>query len=183
MIAVQPRQRGRLAVLTAFVCLLCTLPYWRALTLPAISDTYLQVWAGRHYGPISKWSELAADALYRCRTTSIWLTAITESIFGFSQPILNLESLLLHLLNVCLIASLGRWSRLGFQLSIPAALLWGLFIQAATRTSATWYDSRSRSSPSRIYGSWPGYLCCLIYLLPYFPLRSLRKNSGSKLLQ
>ncbi len=126
MIAVQPRQRGRLVALTAFVCLLCTLPYWRALTLPAISDTYLQVWAGRHYGPISQWSELAADALYRCRTTSIWLTAVTESIFGFSQPILQLESLLLHLLNVCLIAALGRWSRIGFQLSIPAALLWGL---------------------------------------------------------
>lgn len=126
MIAVQPRQRGRLAVLTAFVCLLCTLPYWRALTLPSISDTYVQVWLGRHYGPISQLPALAADALYRCRATSIWLTAITDSIFGFSEPILHIESLLLHLFNVCLIAALGRWQRLGFHLSIPAALLWGL---------------------------------------------------------
>ena len=126
MIAAQPRQRGRLVVLTAFVCLLCTLPYWRALTLPSISDTYVQVWLGRHYGPISQLPALAADALYRCRATSIWLTAITDSIFGFSQPILYIESLLLHLVNVCLIAALGRWPRLGFQISIPAALLWGL---------------------------------------------------------
>lgn len=126
MIAVQPRQRGRLAVLTAFVCLLCTLPYWRAITLPSISDTYVQVWLGRHYGPISQLPALAADALYRCRATSIWLTAITDSIFGFSEPILHIESLLLHLFNVCLIAALGRWQRLGFHLSIPAALLWGL---------------------------------------------------------
>ena len=126
MITAQPRQRGRLAVLTAFVCLLCTLPYWRAITLPSISDTYLQIWLGRHYGPFSQLPALAADALYRCRATSIWLTAITESIFGFSQPVLHIESVLLHLLNVCLIAALGRWQRLGFHLSIPAALLWGL---------------------------------------------------------
>ena len=127
MIAAHPRQRGRVVVLTAFVCLFCTLPYWRALLLPSISDTYLQVWLGRHYGPLSQLPELAADALYRCRATSIWLTAITDSIFGFSQPIFNIESLLLHLLNVCLIAALGRWPRIGFQISIPAALLWGLY--------------------------------------------------------
>ena len=127
MIAAHPRQRGRVVVLTAFVCLFCTLPYWRALLLPSISDTYLQVWLGRHYGHLSQLPELAADALYRCRATSIWLTAITDSIFGFDQPILHIESLLLHLLNVCLIAALGRGPHIGFQISIPAALLWGLY--------------------------------------------------------
>ena len=108
------------------MCLLCTLPYWRSLTLPAISDDYLQVWLGRHYGPMEQWRLLAADTLYRCRATSIWLTGMTEAVFGFSHVVFNLQSMLLHALNVALIIQLGRWRVIGFALSIPTALLWGL---------------------------------------------------------
>jgi hypothetical protein len=120
------RLRGRAFAYLLAVCLLCTLPYWRSLGLPPISDDYLQVWLGRHYGPMEQWHLLAQDSLYRCRATSIWLTGVTEAVFGFSTVVFNLQSMLLHALNVALIILLGRWRPIGFTLSVPAALLWGL---------------------------------------------------------
>lgn len=119
------RQRGRLAWWTAAICLLCTIPYWRALALPAISDTYLQVWLGRKYLLILSWPELAADALYRCRATSIWLTGITDYLFGPNQFVLNFQSLALHGFIAVLIARLGAYPHIGYRISLPAALLWG----------------------------------------------------------
>jgi hypothetical protein len=120
------RRRGRVYAYLLGVCLLSTLPYWRSLSLPPISDDYLQVWLGRHYGPIEQWRLLAADTLYRCRATSILLTGLTESLFGFTPFVFNLQSMLLHAVNVALIVQLGRWRPIGFAISVPAALLWGL---------------------------------------------------------
>ncbi len=125
MIDTVPRLRWRVVVWTALVSLACALPYLRALTLPEISDTYLQVWLGRKYLHLNTWPELAADALYRCRATSIWLTGITEALFGSSLIVLKSESILLHTLNVALIASFGQFSKIGYRISIPTALLWG----------------------------------------------------------
>ncbi len=115
--------------LWAWICAIAvasTVPYWRSLGLPPIEDDYIQVWLGRHYGPPERWGDLASDALYRCRATSILLTWATEQIFGNSQTVFNLQSLVLHAFNVCLVAALGRWRRIGFALSLPAAFFWGL---------------------------------------------------------
>ena len=139
MIDALPRQRGRVMWLTAFVCLCCTLPYWRAVSLPAISDTYLQISLGRKYSHIAALQELAADALYRCRATSLWLTGMTEAVFGSSQMVFNLQSLLLHALNVALIVSFGRFSQIGYRLSILAAFFWGL--NERHHEAVMWYAS------------------------------------------
>lgn len=125
MIDTIPRLRGRVAVWTALVCLSSTLPYWRALTLPEISDDYLQVWLGEKYLSPNTWPELAADALYRCRATSIWLTGATKALFGPYPMLLHAESILLHILNVALIASFGQFSKIGYRIAILAALFWG----------------------------------------------------------
>jgi hypothetical protein len=125
MIDALPRLRGRVVVLTVLVCLACTLPYWRAMFLPAISDTYLQVWLGRKYLHFATWPDLAADALYRCRATSIWITGLFDALFGSAPVLLKAQSILLHIANVALVAALGRYARIGYQISIPAALLWG----------------------------------------------------------
>ncbi len=117
--------RRQVAAWTAFICLLCSVPYWRALSLPRISDTYLQIWLGRKYLGISTWPDLAADALYRCRATSIWMTGAMDYLFGSSQLAVHLQSLSVHLLNVALIAALGVYRPLGYRLMIPAALIWG----------------------------------------------------------
>lgn len=117
--------RRQVVAWTAFICLLCSIPYWRALSLPRISDTYLQIWLGRKYLGISTWPDLAADALYRCRATSIWVTGAMDYLFGSSQLVVHLQSLSVHLLNVALIAALGVYRPLGYRLMIPAALIWG----------------------------------------------------------
>ena len=121
-----PRFRGRAVVWIVFCCLACTLVYWRGLSLPLISDDYIQIWLGRKYLAFSSWPELAGDALYRCRATSIWLTGATELIFGSSQYVFNVSSLIVHILNVALIAALGRFAPIGYRISLLAALLWGL---------------------------------------------------------
>ncbi len=139
MIDTVPRLRGRVAVWTALVCLSCALPYLRALTLPAISDTYLQVWLGKKYLSFETWPELAADALYRCRATSIWLTGATEAVFGANPMLLKAESILLHILNVALIISLGQFSKIGYRVSIPAGLLWGY--NERHHEAVMWYAS------------------------------------------
>ena len=125
MIDAIARKRGRVSAYFVAVCLLCTLPYWRALTLPLISDDYLQLWLGRQYGPFDQWAHLASDPLYRCRATSIWLTAITDALFGPSPLVFNFQSMLLHALNTGLVIALGRWKSIGYALSVPMALIWG----------------------------------------------------------
>ena len=64
-------ERRRLLLILAALGLLAYLP---ALALPLLSDDYTQIWLGRRYGPVSGWRDLALDALYRCRATSILLT-------------------------------------------------------------------------------------------------------------
>ncbi len=125
--------------MTAFVCLCCTLPYWRSLSLPAISDDYLQIALGRHYGHWGGIEALAADPLYRCRATSLWLTGLTENLFGVSSSFLNLQSLLLHVCNVALIVSFGQFSQIGYRISILAAFFWGL--NERHHEAVMWYAS------------------------------------------
>lgn len=139
MIQALSRLRGREHVLIAFVCLLCTLPYWRAFALPPISDTYLQIWLGRKYLHFSTWPDLAADSLYRCRATSIWLTGAVDAIFGFSKPVILLQSLTIHALNVAALSALGRYRHIGYRISIPMALFWGL--QERHHEAVIWYAS------------------------------------------
>jgi hypothetical protein len=112
---------------TVVLCLLCTLPYWRALTLPLISDDYLQIWLGKKYLHFSTWPELAQDALYRCRATSIWFTGVWHAVFGHTTVAYNLQSLIVHACNVALIVALGRYERIGYAVSVPAAVAWGLY--------------------------------------------------------
>lgn len=99
-----------------------TFAYWPSLSLPLISDDYIQIWLGRHYGPVSQWASLLQDPLYRCRATSILITHWTESTLGISPLVLNWSSLLLHIVNAFLIYLLGAWQMVGWRLSIAAAL-------------------------------------------------------------
>ncbi|MDX2268807.1 MAG: hypothetical protein NW208_11925 [Bryobacter sp.] len=108
------------------IALAACLPYLRGLSLPPLEDDYIQIALGRMYGAPSQWADLLADPLYRCRATSILLTRATEQIFGNSQFVFNLQSLLLHLANALLVAALGSWPRLGYGLSLPAAFVWAL---------------------------------------------------------
>jgi hypothetical protein len=111
--------------------------YIPAQLLPLIADDYVQVILGRTYGPVSAWADLAADALYRCRATSIVVTYWTEQLFGFSPAAFNLTSLMLHVINVLLVAGLGFWNVIGWRISIPAAAFFAL--AEGHQEAVVWY--------------------------------------------
>ena len=87
--------------------------YIPAQLLPLIADDYVQVNLGRKFGPVYAWPALAADALYRCRATSILITHWTEQLFGFSPAAFKATSLFFHVVNVLLVAALGMWRPIG----------------------------------------------------------------------
>lgn len=126
------------------VCLALAVPaalsvvaYSRALSIPLISDDYLQIQLGRDYGPISEWPKLAADVLYRCRATSILLTHWTEQVFGLTPLAFNLTSLALHILNSWLVLALGAWERIGWRVSVPAACFFAVY--EGHQEAVIWY--------------------------------------------
>jgi hypothetical protein len=121
----------------AATAVLCLLAYSRALTLPLISDDYLQIQLGRDYGPMANWHNLAADALYRCRATSIVITYWTERLFGVSPLVLNVSSLSIHVLNTWLVLALGYWRVIGWRLSSVAACFFAVY--QGHQEAVMWY--------------------------------------------
>jgi hypothetical protein len=122
-----------------FLCItaLSLLAYWRMLSLPFISDDYVQIQLARDFGPVSGWPSLARDALYRCRATSMVLTYWLDSAFGLNPHWYNLTSLALHILNSALVLALGFWRPLGWRL---AALAAGFFAVSERHSEAVvWF--------------------------------------------
>jgi hypothetical protein len=110
------------AGLAGVLCLLSIIVYFRALSLPLISDDYLQIELGRMYGPVNGWAALALDPLYRCRATSLLVTHWTGQVFGFSVLAFNASSLLFHVANSMLVFALGAWRRIGSMTLSPTTL-------------------------------------------------------------
>jgi len=123
-----PHPRWRLiAVLTvAGLAIACFAVYLPFLGLPFISDDYLQIYLGRHYGDPAGWGGLAQDPLYRCRATSLVVTWLVDAWFGVTAAPHNIVSLLFHILNCILVAALGFWNRIGWRVSLPAALFFAI---------------------------------------------------------
>jgi hypothetical protein len=113
----------RLRLAAAFACaFLAAIAYGPAQFLPFIGDDYLQIHLGRRYGSLTGWSELASDALYRCRATSIIATNWTEQTFGIHPFFFNLSSLSVHILNCLLLIALGIWRPVGWRVATVAAI-------------------------------------------------------------
>lgn len=103
------------------------LPYLPFLSLPIISDTYLQIFLARQFGAPDGWADLAADPLYRCRATSLVFTWLIDLAFGASGPAHKLANVAVHVLNVLLVYLLGRWRLIGYRVSFPAALFFAFY--------------------------------------------------------
>lgn len=125
-------------VLAATALAACLL-YWPYLTLPPLVDDYGHVRLAEIYGPPEGWKQLFADPLYRCRATSLWLTAATVKLAGFSVLAFHLSGLLLHILNSWLVYALGACRWIGWRASAIAA-----FVFAANERpheAVIWYAS------------------------------------------
>lgn len=109
------------------MALAAVVPYLPYLTIPFISDDYVQVYLARQYGGVDGWPALAQDALYRCRATSLLLTHWIDDVFGLVPAAHNTAGILIHLLNTILVFLLGSWARIGWKASFAAAIFFGLY--------------------------------------------------------
>jgi hypothetical protein len=73
------------------------------------------------------WSDLARDALYRCRATSIVLTWWIERLFGADALVLRTANLALHVLAVWLVFAFGTLKQIGWRLSFVAAAFFAVY--------------------------------------------------------
>lgn len=135
----QVRWNGLAQAVLAFagLALLAALPYLPVLVQPFLSDDYVQLDLGRHYGPVESWGNLLGDALYRCRATSILLTHWTETLFGTAPLPYYSSAILLHIVNTWLVLLVGRKLGLGGIRSLIAA---GFFaVHMGHQEAVMWY--------------------------------------------
>lgn len=105
----------------AALALLACLPFLPFLGMPLISDDYSQIYFARLYITPGGVEGLAADTLYRSRSTSLIATRVLDEVAGISQPAHLAFGLLLHAINVWLLFRLA----LTLGLDRAAALLAG----------------------------------------------------------
>ncbi len=119
------------------VVALSVLAYAPALSLPFISDDYVQIGLGLQFGPPSGWAELLADPLYRCRATSLVLSWMTHELFGVAPLAYNLTSLILHVAAGLLVLALGFWPAIGWRWASVAALFFAVY--EGHQEAVIWY--------------------------------------------
>ena len=115
---------------------LAILAYLPFLPIPLISDDYVQIYLARQFGPVAGWAELAQDALYRCRATSLLFTYALDVWLGPDATAHRLLNVLVHLLGVALVALLGSWPRIGWRVSLPAAIFFA--VQEGHQEAVVW---------------------------------------------
>ncbi|MBM3747003.1 MAG: hypothetical protein FJW34_14530, partial [Acidobacteria bacterium] len=132
------RLSGR-KLLWGFILLagLAVAPYLTVLQQPFISDDYLQIALGRQYGATEGWSSLAADPLYRARSTSLVLTYWTERLFGFSPLPFYLSALIIHVLNTWLVFLLTTRLGMGRRMGLCAAAFFAIY--EGHQEAVMWY--------------------------------------------
>lgn len=129
--------RTKACLLIGAIAVLSLLTYARSLSLPFISDDYVQIHYARAFGPIDRWAALFDDPLYRCRATSLVLTYWTERIFGVDPLPYRLTSLLLHIVCSALIFALGGWRVIGWRIAGIAALCFAVL--EGHQEAVIWY--------------------------------------------
>jgi hypothetical protein len=113
--------------------------YWRAMTLPLISDDYLVLWLARSYGEPGGWAGLAGDALYRCRATFMVLTHFMDRWFGVDDFPYKVASLVVHVGSCLLVLALGTWKVIGWRLAVPAAVFFAT--HHGHQEAVIWYSA------------------------------------------
>lgn len=149
--------------------------YGPFLSLPPLVDDYGHTRLAERYGPWHGWGELFGDPLYRCRSTSLWLTAALFGVTGFSITAFHLASLVLHLLNSWLVYALGCCRWIGWTAAAAAAFVFAAnerpheaviwfasiheplvmaFVLAALLAWLRWLEGGSRAWLAAVAAAW-----------------------------
>lgn len=103
------------------------LAYAPALTQPLIEDDYPNILIAQRYGPVSGWSGLYLDAVFRLRTTTWLFMYAIDVLFGMHAAAYYASLIVLQICNTCLVYLLGIWRPLGFELTIWAAAFFAVY--------------------------------------------------------
>ncbi len=106
---------------------LAVLVYLPVLAQPFIEDDYGNIVLARAYGPLSGWSEMFHDPIFRLRTTTWLMLYGINRLFGMRAPAYYTVMIALHMLNTGLVYSLGVWRSIGFRLSAWAAAFFAIY--------------------------------------------------------
>lgn len=131
--------RLRLWAWAVVVVCVASFAYSRSLSLPLMSDDYGVILLSRVYGPLSGWSQLFSDALYRCRATNIVITYWLDQWFGLWPLAYSVTSLLLHSANCLLVLAFGFWPVIGWRIAVTAALCFAVFHEP--QEAVIWYSA------------------------------------------
>lgn len=132
-------------ILTALVLL----AYLPALTQPLLEDDYPNIVQARVYGPVSGWTEMFHDPVFRLRTTSWVLLNGLYGMFGMHAPAYYAVTILLHILNTWLVYGMGVWRALGYELTAWAA---GFFAIYEGHQEAVMWVSASNETLMLVFG-------------------------------
>jgi hypothetical protein len=147
--------------------LLAVASYLPTLTQPFIEDDYPNILLARHYGTPSGWLQMAHDPVNRVRATTFILTNCIERIFGLRPAAFYSVSILLHILNCCLVFALGRSPVVGFQVSKWSAAFFAIY--EGHQEAVMWY-SASNELLLFFFGTL-SLLCWLIFIEQEKPRR------------
>lgn len=129
----------RFAWKAVLVAALASVTYWRALSIPLISDDYTVISISRSYGEPGGWWTLANDALYRCRATFMILTYWLDRWFQLEPLPYNVFGVLFHVANSLLVLAAGAWAKIGWRLSFPAAVFFA--VSQGHQEAVIWYSA------------------------------------------
>jgi hypothetical protein len=103
------------------------LAYLPTLSQPLIEDDYPNIILAQHYGPLSGWSEMLHDAVFRLRATTWLFFYSLNSLFGMHASAYYAVMILLQIVNTWLVYCLGIWPPLGFPVTAFAAAFFAVY--------------------------------------------------------
>jgi hypothetical protein len=113
------------SVILAILAAAAILAYLPTLTQPLLEDDYPNITLAAHLGPVSAWKDLFNTG-FRLRATSQVLTNAIYSAFDMHAAAYYAAGIVLHVINTWLVYALGAWRRIGYGVSVWAALFFAV---------------------------------------------------------
>lgn len=130
---------NRKILVLAGLAALAVLAYLPALSLPFISDDFVNIDKALTYVPQSGWQALAQDPVHLYRPLFLGPTYWLFKTFGPWPPAFYASSILLHVGVTWLVFALGFWKPLGWRVSAVAAAFFA--VHEGHIEAVAWYSA------------------------------------------
>lgn len=114
-------------MILSLLAALVLLAYLPTIYRPLLEDDYPNILQAAKYGPVSGWSAMFHDPVFRVRATSWLFINPLSQLFGTNALGYYMALILLHIANSCLLYAMGVWRALGYELSAWAAAFFAVY--------------------------------------------------------